>query len=85
MGASVEIYDACGGVSAVFIFAMLLCRKQACCAHSLSCVCSYHRRRSAEASNLGYAAVVRDLRAWVQGFVGRASEGFFEREAFLAR
>lgn len=29
--------------------------------------------------------MVRDLRAWVQGFVGRASEGFFEREALLAR
>ena len=49
----------------------------------LSCV--YHRRRSAESSSRGYATVLRDLRVWVQGFVGRASEGIFEREALLAR
>ncbi|CAM9099505.1 unnamed protein product [Hapterophycus canaliculatus] len=42
-------------------------------------------RSTAEASSMGHSMAVRDLREWVQGFVARASEGFFEREALLAR
>lgn len=43
------------------------------------------RRCTAEASSLGHTAAVRNLREWVEGFVARASEGLFEREALLAR
>eukprot|EP00903_Cladosiphon_okamuranus_P007182 g6974.t1 len=39
----------------------------------------------AEASSSGFNVAVRGLHEWVQGFVGLASEGFFEREALLAR
>ncbi|CAM9321865.1 unnamed protein product [Scytosiphon promiscuus] len=42
-------------------------------------------RCTAEASSVGHATAVRSLSEWVQGFVARASEGFFEREALLAR
>ncbi|CAB1102503.1 unnamed protein product [Ectocarpus sp. CCAP 1310/34] len=42
-------------------------------------------RCAAEASSAGYSVAVRDLHEWVQGFLGRASEGVFEREALLAR
>lgn len=46
---------------------------------------TFGRRCAAEATGAGYTQATRSLRVWVQGFVARASEGFFEREALLAR
>lgn len=43
------------------------------------------RRRAAEASCSGHAMAVAQLNGWVRDFVGRASEGLYEREALLAR
>lgn len=43
------------------------------------------RRCAAESKVSGHTIAVRELHGWLREFVGRACEGFYEREAVLAR